>query len=196
MVRRPQLQICDTRRGDDPASIAADATARLANVAEPVVIVDGLSFEWARHVSMFDEILGSERAQPFVICDAWWPGNRQTEAAVTAAFPGAAVVGPAFLAAPPPGRFVADVLEVRERRGGWASGTWIIGTCITLDALSADLRVYRNAMPPVFFAALDVFSSITGALCIDEPGAGSTLIVRVSPDNEAAVNALLKELNS
>ena len=196
MARRPELQICDSRRGDDPSSIAVDANVRLAAVPEPVVIVDGLEIDWPKYVSQLDDILNADGARPFVICNAWWPGNRKTEAAVAETFPGAVVVGPAFLATPSPGRFVADVFEVRERRGGWASGTWIIGTCVSLEALSAALRVYPNAMAPVFFAALDVFSCISGALCIDERQTGSTLIARVTPDNEAAVDRLLTDLRA
>lgn len=77
-----------------------------------------------------------------------------------------------------------------------ASGTWIIGTCASLETLAAALRVYPTAMPPVLLAALDVFPCLTGALCIDERQAGSALIVRISPDNEAMVDALLKDLQA
>lgn len=196
MTSRAPLRIADTRRGDDVGALLGSDAARLAGGSQPIVAIETERVDWAPFAARLDEILGTASEQPFAICEAWWPGTRQTEAAVARAFPGAGLVGNAFLAVRSPGPFVGDVLAVRDRQGGVASGTWTIGTCASLDGLCHRLRTRPGALPPVSLLAIELFDLLHGALCIDEPQAGSVLVARVVPANAAAVDALCRELQA
>lgn len=187
------VTVCDTRRGDGLSKVIADAPTLEARIDEPFVVVDAVSVDWLPYAATLDDVLRTGAAHPFTIVNPWWPGIDGKIAAIGAALPGATQVGPVLLASCPPRPLVAEVLRLRESIGGHASGTWIIGTCESLEALVERLRVRTAPMTPVFAAALDVFDCLNGALCLDELRM-STLVVRVTPENAAAVDRLLERV--